>query len=77
MVDTVLSGGWIIDGTRTPPIRLICVFRTEKLSRSALSGRVIAARGWMSPEKSSLPVLLTFTPILIPVHFLLSFRKVK
>ena len=66
MVDTVLSGGWIIDGTRTPPYQAdLCI----------QDG--IAARGWMSPEKSSLPVLLTFTPILIPVHFLLSFRKVK
>ena len=75
MVDTVLSGGWIIDGTRTPPYQADLCIQDGKIV--AISGRVIAARGWMSPEKSSLPVLLTFTPILIPVHFLLSFRKVK
>lgn len=56
MVDTVLSGGWIIDGTRTPPYQADLCIQDGKIVAISPQWRVIAARGWMSPEKSSLPV---------------------
>ena len=74
MVDTVLSGGWIIDGTRTPPYQADLCIQDGKIvaispqwegncrTRVDVTGKIV------SPG---------FIPILIPVHFLLSFRKVK
>ena len=35
MVDTVLSGGWIIDGTRTPPYQADLCIQDGKIVRSA------------------------------------------
>lgn len=77
MVDTVLSGGWIIDGTRTPPYQADLCIQDGKIVAISPQWEGNCRTRVDVTEKSSLPVLLTFTPILIPVHFLLSFRKVK
>ena len=54
MVDTVLSGGLDHRRHRTPPYQADLCIQDGKIVAISLSGRVIAARGWMSPEKSSL-----------------------